>query len=138
LAKATVSLIEQSTQGLSQLLTLVMPAKAQGDQQFQGLSGTQRDSTVYSVVCMKRERFNTKSRQCHTKFTLSYQHTYAPSNYSNPSCTVTLVLVVTRDAPKFGLGRTSAEYSAEGFGSVRFGYASTFGRTSAELRYYSV
>ena len=36
----------------------------------------------------------------------------------------------SRDAPKFGLGRTSAEYSAEGFGSVRFGHASTFGRTS--------
>jgi len=35
-----------------------------------------------------------------------------------------------RDAPKFGLGRTSAEYSAEGFGSVRFGHASTFARTS--------
>ena len=35
----------------------------------------------------------------------------------------------SRDAPKFGLGRKSAEYSAEGFGSVRFGHASTF-RTS--------
>ena len=38
--------------------------------------------------------------------------------------------VGSRDAPKFGLGRTSAEYSAEGFGSVRFGHASSFGRTS--------
>jgi len=36
----------------------------------------------------------------------------------------------TRDAPKFGLGRISAEYSAEGFGSVRFGHTLTFGRTS--------
>ena len=36
----------------------------------------------------------------------------------------------TRDVPQFGLGRTSAEYSAEGFCSVRFGHASTFGRTS--------
>jgi len=37
----------------------------------------------------------------------------------------------SRGAPKFGLDRTSAEYySAEGFGSVRFGHASTFGRTS--------
>ena len=51
--------------------------------------------------------------------------------------TILLVIEVVgaRDAPKFGLGRTSAEYSAEGFGSVRFGHASTFGRTSAELRY---
>jgi len=34
--------------------------------------------------------------------------------------------VAGRDVPKFGLGRTSAE----GFGSVWFGHASTFGRTS--------
>jgi len=45
---------------------------------------------------------------------------------------VWLVTVCVSDigAPKFGLDRTSAEYSAEGFGSVRFGHASTFGRTS--------
>ena len=38
--------------------------------------------------------------------------------------------VISRGAPKFGLDRTSAEYSAEGFGSVRFGHASTLSRTS--------
>ena len=37
-----------------------------------------------------------------------------------------------RDVPKFGLGRTSAEYSAKGFGSVRprFNIRPNFGRTS--------
>ena len=45
---------------------------------------------------------------------------------------IIIFTIQIRDAPKFGLGRTSAEYSAEGFGSVRprFNIRPNFGRTS--------
>jgi len=64
---------------------------------------------------------NIEVRLCH-QLNDSYSHWYR--------LPLMQCLIDIRDAPKSGLGRTSAEYSAEGLGSVRFGHTSTFGRTS--------
>ena len=80
----------------------------------------------YSYTCKPQpfltnaSRFSAKPLPADSRW-LSRRKIHKPSPAERP---------VSRDVPKFGLGRTLAEYSAEGFGSVRFGHASTFGRTS--------